>query len=263
MKNYFSLVLFTYLSQAAIGMVFVREFLIISGNISRGSRSVLNSYHIISLLLIISLLAAFFHLGRPQNAIHAVRNITSSPLSMEIASMSMLIFFALLGSISMIYSMPRFVTTPLPSLMVIASFLLLVTMTMVYLLPAVPAWNRPFTPLVFTFTALSAGTAIMSLLMFHHDTAISLRLIAISSLALLIMAVAYITRLSWGEPRLLGITLIISLLTVVALTAFILTVRSSDMNKSFRLVVISAVAIISSGLIARIVFFLSYDNTVL
>jgi anaerobic dimethyl sulfoxide reductase subunit C len=263
MKNYYSLLLFTFISQAAIGIVFAREAVILVGGVTRHSRPLVNSHHIFTLMLIVAMVSAFLHLGRPQNAIHAVRNITSSPLSMEIVSLSLLLGLAIVGSLSVFYKLPRLISSPLPVMIFIAALALLLTMTAVYLIPSVPAWNRPFTPLVFTLTALSAGPAILAIFLFPEEPGTAAKMTIVASIATVFLAVIYLLRLTRTGNSMTGLTLLLLAVTVVAIVAVILMLRSGEMNKTWRLTVISTTAIITSGLIGRLIFFLSYDNNIL
>lgn len=109
-------------------------------------------------VVVLALLATFFHLGNPLNAPRAISNLGSSWLSREIV---LAVVFAIGGAV-FAFMQWRKVSTPAVrnaiALVVAAVGLVLVfAMAAVYLLPTVPAWNTIVTPISFYITTFLLG----------------------------------------------------------------------------------------------------------
>ena len=109
-------------------------------------------------VVVLALLATFFHLGNPLNAPRAISNFGSSWLSREIV---LAVVFAIGGAV-FAFMQWRKVSTPAVrnaiALVVAAVGLVLVfAMAAVYLLPTVPAWNTIVTPISFYITTFLLG----------------------------------------------------------------------------------------------------------
>jgi DMSO reductase anchor subunit len=263
MEHYTSLMLFTFTGQTATGMIIVREILIQAGTLRRTGEAAIRSQYLITLLLFIALITAFFHLGRPLRSVYALNNLRFSPLSMEIASLSVLIGLAALGSWFSFRgnkpSLNRLVAVP----SVIAALLLLVTMTAVYMLPSVPAWYNSTTPMAFVLTSISAGTALIALIVAREQHVVSGKLLVLSGVAALLLSALYIKDGLTGGTMFSGLYII---QVIAALIAFVLNFNGlfpSKLNKRYQMTVISVVLLLIAGIIARLLFFLSYDNIVL
>lgn len=109
-------------------------------------------------VVVLALIATFFHLGNPLNAPRAISNLGSSWLSREIV---LAVVFAIGGAV-FAFMQWRKVSTPAVrnaiALVVAAVGLVLVfAMAAVYLLPTVPAWNTIVTPISFYITTFLLG----------------------------------------------------------------------------------------------------------
>lgn len=263
MHNFVSLMLFTFTAQAAIGMVLVNTAMLAAGYVSTNEKILIRSRHLVSLLLIIALATAFFHLGKPFRAVYALSNVCRSPLSMEIASLSLLLAISLADSWLSMSSGMNTVKRVVPFLSVVAALLLLVTMTAIYLIPAVPSWHNFRTPLSFALTAVSGGTAVIAILMPEKEVKASRRLLLVAACsALLLMSPTITLNLNAPAPR-SALVVIQSAILVMALIMIIPNRPSRKMNKSYHSAVISGTLVLLSVLIARLLFFLSYDNNIL
>ena len=160
-----SLVVFTLLSQAAVGAFLTLQVLrrlaarrgaATSGGPGDGALFV----PLLAVLIVLSagLFAALFHLSTPLQAARAVVNFSSSWLSREIVFGSL--FAALLGALTALEL--RAAGSPragrwLARLAALAGLAFLYCQTAIYLLPAQPAWNSFATPAAFGGTALRLG----------------------------------------------------------------------------------------------------------
>lgn len=109
-------------------------------------------------VVVLALLATFFHLGNPLNAPRAISNFGSSWLSREIV---LALVFTVGGAV-FAFMQWRKVATPAVrnaiALVVAAVGLVLVyAMAAIYLLPTVPAWNTIVTPISFYITTFLLG----------------------------------------------------------------------------------------------------------
>jgi anaerobic dimethyl sulfoxide reductase subunit C (anchor subunit) len=263
MENYFSLLFFTFTSQAAVGVIIVHTILSGTRSLSRNEDSMVRMRHLVTVMLIFSLATAFFHLGKPFRAVYALNNIISSPLSMEIASLSVLLAVSLADSWFSYRGIRNIFTSALPAVAVITALLLLMTMTAVYMLPSVPAWFNAGTPLAFVLTTVSAGTAIVAIIMNSGEVKKASLLLAVASAAVMILAISSLTGKMEGDT---GMAVLTGLQAVSALMAFVFVFSRffmKEMNKSRHMTVITGVLVLISGIIARWLFFLSFDNNIL
>jgi DMSO reductase anchor subunit len=264
MANFVSLLLFTFTAQTAIGLIIAREIMLSSGSLGRRDEAALRSQYLITLLLLLALGTAFLHLHKPLHSVYALNNIRSSPLSMEIASLLFLTGVSLLAVILLRRGRPGVLSNRvLPIAGLVGALMLLFTMTAIYMVPAVPAWYRPLTPLSFILTTLSAGPAVMGALVTRYDRVTGTRLMGIAVVAILILAGAVL--ISVTADNLLFIILIGLQIFTAALPGFLffLYALCSPMNKMHHLSVITTVLILISGIVARLLFFLSFDNNIL
>ena len=156
-----SLVVFTLLSQAAVGAFLT--LLVLRGLAARRGDAASGGALFVPLLAVLvvlsaGLFAALFHLSTPLQAARAVVNFSSSWLSREIVFGSL--FAALLAALVALErpaaGSPR--ARPwLGGLAALAGLAFLYSQTAIYLLPAQPAWNSFATPAAFGGTALSLG----------------------------------------------------------------------------------------------------------
>ncbi len=156
-----SLVVFTLLSQAAVGAFLTLQ--VLRGLAARRGAPASGGALFVPLLAVLivlsaGLFAALFHLSTPLQAARAVVNFSSSWLSREIVFGSL--FAALLGALAALElraggsPRARRWLTPLAAL---AGLTFLYSQTAIYLLPAQPAWNSFATPAAFGGAALSLG----------------------------------------------------------------------------------------------------------
>jgi len=263
MEHFISLWLFTFASQAAVGMVLVKAVLLIAGRIGGDDIRTEKLQKAITLLLLFSLATAFFHLGKPFRAVYALNNIGTSPLSMEIASLSLLLVTAAAGVWLCLRGTVNLLTRLLPAVEVAAGLLLLLTMTAVYMLPSVPAWYTAMTPLAFVLTVVSAGPAAFAMVARNDIPGGSRWLLAAGAVAAMLLAASGVAGVA-GRGTL--VLMLFILQAALALAAFVLISRrfnAPDLNKNSRMTVITAILVLMSGFIARLLFFLSYDNTIL
>jgi anaerobic dimethyl sulfoxide reductase subunit C (anchor subunit) len=263
MEHYFSLLLFTFTGQTAVGLILIRP-MISNLTISHPhAATAVRSDHLVSALLLVSLTTAFFHLGSPFRAVYALSNITHSPLSMEIASLSFLLALSVAISWFTYRRTNDSFRKILQYISVAAAIVLLLTMTSVYMLPSVPSWFTINTPLAFVLTTISAGSAVAAMMLFRTGSSVALRMMAIAVGSSVIMLIAGFVA---GRVTFDGLFLLSLVYVLTVLAAFVLIlsiVLWPEMNKSYRMTVITGIVVLLSGLIARLMFFLSYDNTIL
>jgi anaerobic dimethyl sulfoxide reductase subunit C (anchor subunit) len=262
-ENFVTLLFFTFIGQTAIGMILVREVLVFEGSLLRHGKIGKKSQYVITFLLIISLFIAFMHLHNPLRAVYALNNVASSPLSMEIGSLSAL----LVTSISLSYLTYRDISTRfsglLSSMSVLFAAVFLVTMIMVYYLPSVPAWNSPATPTSFIFTAVSSGAMLIALMFGRENRTAAIRLTGIAVLITTALSLVTFLSSSGHVNSLITIPIIQSIAAFLALVLYVISFSGSFMNKMHQMIVIISVLIILSGILARLYFFLSFDNNIL
>lgn len=163
-----SLVIFTLLTQSAVGLVWMG----IVGHWLGGAIEAEMPVASMSMALGftgLGLLAALAHLAAPQRAPHALRNPAISWLSREVLLVPM---FA--AALFLMMAAARWGGANAVLFLEFTALLLggaaLWAMTGVYLLKTVPAWNTPATPLEFVGSALLLGGALSMVSAFFGAT---------------------------------------------------------------------------------------------
>jgi anaerobic dimethyl sulfoxide reductase subunit C len=263
-ENFTSLVFFTVLCQTATGALIFRGLTLLwKSNETITYESARLTLAAISVLLIISLVLAFFHLGKPVHAINAINNLSKSWLSREILSLSILI--ALVLSFLLINNRSNIVKIE-PVFFIVSSItgiIIVYSMIRIYMIPVIISWYNPFTPVSFICSTLLCGLAYF--LIFNYRQSTSMNSIAIILIAIFILSSFINSTLFKGSfiGSNIWLYVIRTILLLVALsivTAFFFSVR---LNKMFSLWVILFIMIICSELINRFIFFLSFEKSVL
>jgi len=163
-----SLVLFTLLVQAAVGLFLTSE--VMAGSLARNSRrDSISPEHVQANVLSLALAVAgigfsFFHLGSPENALHVLNNWQSSWLSREIL---FVLIFAVLSAALSFLRWKRALSASTQRIMAVlagaSGLMLIFSMSKLYMLPTVPPWNNLGTPVVFFAAALLLGCQIFGL----------------------------------------------------------------------------------------------------
>lgn len=155
-----SLVVFTVLAQAAVGMTLVVAASAAFGvTIGRSFRRALIAN---TALMGAALLFSFLHLGNVTRAVYAVSHWRNSWLSREVLLAA--VFLALLCVTLVLGSRGRARERPFDVLLaatVLVGVALVTAMARVYMVPTVPAWHRPATPIAFAVTTVLLGAAAM------------------------------------------------------------------------------------------------------
>jgi anaerobic dimethyl sulfoxide reductase subunit C (anchor subunit) len=109
-------------------------------------------------VLLLGLLASFFHLGTPLTAYRAVTNLGSSWLSMEILCG---VLFAVFGGLFALMQWRKIGTVGVRNaiawIAAIIGLVFVYSMSRVYMLPTQPTWNTLATPVLFFTTTLLLG----------------------------------------------------------------------------------------------------------
>lgn len=160
MEDSMTLVIFTFLSQMAIG-AFASLFLLdtYKGKISQ--RSTLISLITILIVSVGAVIVSVFHLGHPFAAYRAILNFGDSWLTREIVFFPTFMFFVLLYTFfAKTKKQKQFIGWVANSIGAITIF----STAMIYTIPSVPAWNNGTTLAAFFTTALLLGPVLIQLL---------------------------------------------------------------------------------------------------
>ena len=158
-----ALIAFTILSQMSVGafvvLGIVNFYAVRKAGDAEADRMSDRALLAIGPVLVLGIIASFFHLGNPLNAPLAVLNFGSSWLSREIA---FVIVFSVLGAVFAFMQWRKLGTMQVRrALAVVAAVVGLaqvVSMAMVYMLPTQPYWNTFGTLLAFLSTAFLLGS---------------------------------------------------------------------------------------------------------
>lgn len=157
-----SLVIFTIITQMAVG-----SFVLLGGihffaarkyGIENADKLSDRALLAIGPVLVLGVIATFFHLGNPINAPRAISNLGSSWLSREIA---LVLVFTVGGAVFAFMQWRKIGSSTIRNViaLVIAAvgLVLIYAMASVYLLPTIPAWNTFITPVSFYVTTFLLG----------------------------------------------------------------------------------------------------------
>lgn len=261
-ENFTSLVFFTVLSQTAAGALILRELLLLTGGtdfISAKNRKI--SLPVISTILLFSLVIAFLHLGNPLLAFNAINNIGRSWLSREIFSILILLASLLLYLIISVNGKFRQTEKVLSVVIIVFCLFLVFSMIMLYMIPAVISWNTPFTPLSFVITSFLCGIVLFAF--FTIEAGIRFNSVAAKFIALFIILSLANNIIFQGSFLKQEIPLLIirTIFSLVALLITLLNIFSIKTNKTYIWWVILFVMVLSSEIINRYIFFLSFEKS--
>lgn len=159
MEHSMSLVLFTFLSQMAIGAFAALFFL----DVYKGKLSKRSSFFSLITILIVSVVAvivSLFHLGHPFAAYKALLNFGDSWLTREIVFFPAFILFVLLYTFAKTKKQQQLFGWGSNILGVVTIY----STAMIYTIPSVPAWNNGTTIAAFFITALLVGPVFIQVL---------------------------------------------------------------------------------------------------
>jgi len=257
-KGSIFLVLFTVLMQAATGFFILKELFIYTGYCSCNDKVLnISSSAATGIIILIALLTALFHLGKPLNAIYTLNNLKSSWLSREI--FFVLIFSAIVFScfLTDIFLKIKTVRLIFSLAGIIAGTGLIISMSGIYMLNSVPLWNNFSTPAGFILTAIVTGTSLLLLMKEANKT--DSFLYAVLFLAILFSAINSILIFSTGNLRLYTLLVARTILSLAAIISVILIYFSIIPNKiPVRLVLL--LILLSSEVAGRIIFFTNYTK---
>jgi len=161
-NDYIFLVFFTVLCQSAAGFFIFREIIIYN------SVAFLNDKHlriitllITGLLLLAGIITASFHLGKPLQAIHTLRNLKSSWLSREILLTLIFSGIVLVYFFLELFNGAGSFRIPLSVAGILSAAGLITCMSGIYMLKSVPVWNTILTPASFVITSALAAVSLM------------------------------------------------------------------------------------------------------
>ena len=161
-----ALVIFTILAQMSVGSFVVLgivHFLVArKAGSEEADRMSDRALLAIGPVLVLGLIASFFHLGNPLNAYNAIANVGTSWLSREIFSG---VAFAVVGGAFAFMQWRKIGSASQRNLLAVLAALiglvLVFSMSNVYLLRTVPVWDSVLTPVSFFTTTFLLGTLAM------------------------------------------------------------------------------------------------------
>jgi anaerobic dimethyl sulfoxide reductase subunit C (anchor subunit) len=261
-ENFTSLIFFTILSQTATGALIFRELILFRGGfefISDHFRR--KSILIITFLLFLSLTISFLHLGKPIHALNAINNLGNSWLSREIFSLSLLMTSLAVYMILVIRNNYKRTEKTISAISMVLAISFLFSMIKLYMIPSVISWNNPFTPISFIITTFLCGVVLLTVIIgknidnINLITAPLIAIFIISSLANSIFFSGTFINQSF-YLFIIRAALSMTSLGIVASLKF----RMQSNKTSFRRVILFMM-VLSSEIINRYIFFLSFEKS--
>jgi DMSO reductase anchor subunit len=261
--HHHTLVFFTVLSQTAVGTLIFREVFSKWINLQFLPDPFKKYSLFVSIgLLITSLTIAFFHLGKPSNAMFTFNNVRSSWLSREVLSISLLIIVLIIHSIIEKKTQSTILKEIFSLLSVGIGIFLVYSMIRLYTLPTVKSWYNPGTPVSFIITTFSCGLGLILLLSWKQSGSLFNNvypLILVLIIASFINSLLFFNRLD--KPAFLSLQLIKTLLGFFIIILVITKKISGLTNKTGTWVVIIFVSILIIEVLNRYIFFLSFEKS--
>ncbi|MGN2670845.1 dimethyl sulfoxide reductase anchor subunit family protein [Aliivibrio fischeri] len=194
------LILFTVLSQTAVGAFLVLGCVTLSGKLSQDEDTRLHrNMFFIWVLMGLGLIASTMHLGSPLRAFNALNRVGSSWLSNEIFASSL--FFAAGGFYWLLKVVNKGSDALKKGLLLISMVIgisFMYAMIKVYLINTVPTWNSIYTPIMFLLTMAISGLAFAHTLLVatnHKHAELNNALPVFASIALAISLIATVSQL--------------------------------------------------------------------
>ncbi len=283
-----SLIIFTLLTQLAVGMFLVvctANIVCISKSGSFATKEIAEKIMLsIIVALMLAIIASFFHIGKPKSAAYAISHFSKSWLSREIAFLLLFTFFTAislvirhLGSGSHLFHEILTVITGIIGITAILS------MAKIYMLDTVPVWNNFSTPIQFISSSLILGgiTAILLFVLFGEELApeglsneifktllwVLVSIVSVNLIAFLIhlyllpgAGIAGITSYKLLTQSHAVFLLLRLGLTLVSVILFLILLFTDIKNfASYLLIILSSVTFISE-IIGRYLFYASYSR---
>lgn len=205
-KNEWSLIGFTLLTQASVGLIccFFLLFAIDPQILSRFENgfSFLAPDFVALIFMAVSTTLSFFHLGKPQHAPNVFRNLKSSWLSREVfglilfgTALIVLFIVRITGFHNNDFIMEAFIIA------VFSGLLLLFFMSKIYKVKTIPPWNSSFTWQSFYLSAFVLGSLFTLLISgfsnSHFDSTPSSQSIILSGFLMMFLIFESISLLPW------------------------------------------------------------------
>jgi anaerobic dimethyl sulfoxide reductase subunit C (anchor subunit) len=195
------------------------------------------------------------------HAFYAVNNLGNSWLSREILFLSLLIATLIITLIIISGNHPGKREMITSMVCIIIGISLIYSMIRLYMIPSVVTWNNPFTPVSFIITTFLCGSLLLVIVSGKQNYSFLEAMVPV--VALFVIFSILNSFLFSGSFLKQGYTLLIiraalSLLSMILLTAIFF---SSVSNKVIMLWVLLFIIVISSEIINRYIFFLSFEKT--
>jgi anaerobic dimethyl sulfoxide reductase subunit C (anchor subunit) len=171
MSNQWALVIFTVLAQASIGafiaLALLKRIITQSYGAEKSEAMLIKPYAILFPLVVIAILASFFHLHNPLHAPFSILNFGSSWLSREILGIC---FFALFWLLYILSGWKKFGGAGWLKALIwlgcLAGLWTVFSMSNIYMLEIQPAWNTPMTPVIFFGSVFAIGGVLAGVTLF-------------------------------------------------------------------------------------------------
>ncbi len=196
MEQSITLVIFTFLSQLAIG-AFATIFLLDAYKRKASKKATYVSLMSILAISVVAVIVSVFHLSHPFEAYKAILNFGNSWLSREIVFYPLFILFVFFYTF---VAKNDSIKKTIGWTAVVLGMITIYSTAMIYTIPAVPAWNNGMTMAAFFVTALLLGPVFVQLLLLVVDKKfinLSLYIIVVAIMAIL-MNVINLTMLKGG-----------------------------------------------------------------
>jgi anaerobic dimethyl sulfoxide reductase subunit C len=259
--NFTSLVFFTVLCQTAVGALIFRALILFNG----GQNLVTFNFGRISLfaiaiLLFISLGIAFFHLGKPAHALSALNNLGKSWLSRELLTFSLLSATILTYFILTTRGTSEKTEIIFSAFSILAGISLMYCMIRLYMIPST-SWYNPFTPVSFTITTFVCGAAMIAVIIGKINNGFSSMVLPLLTIFIIFSLINSILFPGSFFEQNLNFFRVRTALSVLSLLILAMIFFSTQANKIFILWVILFMIVLSSEIINRYIFFLSFEKS--
>jgi DMSO reductase anchor subunit len=169
-KGIWSLVFFTLLIQMSAGALLMYTILHWIQSPAPGNTIDIKISITVTLLVVVGMFFSFLHLGNPQHAVFAARNLGHSWLSREIITLLTFLLLAAMTTLSILLN-KAWIPGPMVFITItaIVGTVLVYFMSRIYMITTVPVWNQALTPLSFFSSAVLLGATLLMVLLVYPD----------------------------------------------------------------------------------------------
>lgn len=204
-KYNLSLVLFTWLTQASVGLLILRSIYVRQSQNDKIKTYITGHFMLTSafIMLVAGLILSFTHLHYPAHAYNAINNLGSSWMSREILAETILLFTVLVWYIVNRMRIRQIPVVIPETIAIVSGIVLVYFMIRTYMLPSIPELHNPSFPVSFIITPALGGASLVFFFIRKKEPAYAERFRLIASIAFVLSFINHLLFLFLSNSYLL------------------------------------------------------------